>query len=463
MEKYFKLKAHGTNVRTELIAGLTTFFAMAYILAVNPMMLAKTGLPEGAVFLATVITSAAGTLFMGLFANVPYALAPGMGLNAMFTYTIVLASGYTAYEALGMVFICGVINILVTVTKLRKQIIKAIPLSLQHAIGGGIGIFIAYIGLLNVGILNFSSGVPAFTAFNNPIILVFLFGLILTLILMLLKVKGAILIGIVVSTVIAVPVLKIDLSVIFGSFSGYTDHIGGNFSSLGGVFAKALTEGIPSLLSKPTHYLYILASIFAFSLSDTFDTIGTFIGTGRRTGIFSLEDEKSLETGSGFSSKMDRALFADSIATSIGALFGTSNVTTYVESSAGIEAGGRTGLTAVTVAVLFLLSILLSPIITVIPAAATSPALVVVGILMIASFADIQWADLEEAIPAFFAGVMIALAYSISDGLGCGFIFYVIVKIAKKKTADLNPILIIATLMFILSFVIRALQAAKLL
>ncbi len=460
MEKFFKLKENNTTVRTEIIAGLTTFFTMAYILAVNPNMLSQgdTILPWGAVFLATAITSAVGTLFMGLFANVPYALAPGMGLNAFFTFSIVLGRGFTPYEALGMVFICGVINILITVTNVRKLIVKSIPESLQHAIGGGIGIFIAYIGLLNVSSITFASGVPAFVEFNSPTVLLFFFGLILMIILMVKKVKAAILIGIVVTTLVAIPFGILNLSTIdWGAHS-----LSSSFTQFGGVFGKGLSEGIPGLFSDPSRYLFVFSAIFAFSLSDTFDTIGTFIGTGRRSGIFSAEDEKALESNSGFSSKMDRALFADSIATSVGAILGTSNVTTFVESSSGIEAGGRTGLTSVVVAILFLLSIFISPLIAVIPSGATAPALVVVGILMISSFADIQWTDLEVAIPAFFAATVTALAYSISDGLAFGFIFYTILKLVLGKRKDLNPIIIGATLLFVLKYVITALQASGL-
>lgn len=464
MERFFKLRENNTTVKTEIIAGVTTFFTMAYILVVNPGMLSQTGLSWGAVFLATAITSALGTLFMGLFANVPYALAPGMGLNAFFTYSIVFGKGFTPYEALGMVFICGIINILITVTKVRKLIVKSIPLSLQHAIGGGIGIFIAYIGLLNVSAISFSgtlvdgvitSPVPALADISNPAVILFYVGLILTLVLMVKKVKYSILIGIIAITVLAIPAGVIDI----GSINWGANSLTSSFADFGDLFGKAVTEGIPGLFKDPKEYLFVFSAIFAFSLSDTFDTIGTFIGTGRRTGIFSDDDEKALEHSSGFSSKMDKALFADSIATSVGAILGTSNVTTYVESSAGIEAGGRTGLTSVIVALLFLLSIFILPIISIIPSAATSPALVVVGILMIASFADIDWTDLETSIPAFFAGTITAIAYNISDGLAFGFIFYTIIKITTGKSKDLNPIIIGATVLFILKYVITALQS----
>lgn len=452
MEKFFKLKEHGTSVSTEVVAGITTFFAMAYIIFVNPGMLSQTGMPAGAVFLATIIASVAGTLVMGLFANVPYAQAPGMGLNAFFTYTVCFGLGFTWQEALMMVFICGVINVIITVTKIRKLIIKAIPESLQHAIGGGIGIFVAYIGLLNIGMVNFESGVPALSNFDNKGLILALVGIVITFILLILKVKGAIIIGIAATTVLGIPLKVVDLSTL-GATAGLAD----SFKDLGTTFGAAFgSEGLGSLFSDASRIPLVIMTIFAFSLSDTFDTIGTFIGTGRKSGIFDEADEKALEEGTGFKSKMDKALFADSIATSIGAIVGTSNTTTYVESAAGIGAGGRTGLTSVVTAVLFLLSIFLAPIVGIVPTQATAPALIAVGIMMISSFKEIKWDELEEAIPAFFAAIFMALCYSISYGIAGGFIFYVIVKIVKGKAKDINPVLWVATALFIANFVILA-------
>lgn len=470
MDKFFKLKENGTTVGTEIVAGLTTFFAMSYIIFVNPGMLSQTGIPWGAVFLATIIASVIGTLVMGLFANVPYAQAPGMGLNAFFTYTVVFAMGFNWKQALAMVFICGIINILITVTRLRKAIIKSIPVSLQNAIGGGIGIFIAYIGVKSAGLLSFtsdpgtytllesgtvianSSAVPALVALNNPTVLLAIIGLFLTIILLLLNVKGAILLGIIGTTVIGIPMGLVDVSQI-----GATTGVGEAFRELGTVFGAALgREGLFSLFNDPAKIPLVLMTIFAFSLSDTFDTIGTFIGTGRRSGIFSAEDEKMMHSSSGFKSKMDRALFADAIATSIGALFGTSNTTTYVESAAGISAGGRTGLTSVVTALLFAACIFLAPVAGLVPAAATAPALIVVGILMLSSFKEIKWSELEEAIPAFFAGIFMAFCYSISYGIATGFIFYLLVKICKREFKEVHPILLVSTLLFILNFIIQA-------
>lgn len=475
MEKFFKLKENGTNVSTELMAGITTFFAMAYIIFVNPSMLTLSGTPDnpmpaGAVFLATIIASAIGTLVMGLFANVPYAQAPGMGLNAFFTFTVCGALGFTWQQALAMVFICGLINITITVTKVRKLIIKAIPESIQNAIGGGIGVFIAYIGIKNAGLINFtsdpgtyvaldggtvvanSSAVPALVAFNKPGVLLALIGLAIMVILLILNVRGAIIIGIVATTILGIPMGVVDLSSV-----NTTAGLGESFAQLGQTFGVAFGDkGLISLFSDSSKIPLVLITIFAFSLSDTFDTIGTFIGTGRRTGIFSSEDQKALESGSGFKSKMDKALFADSIATSIGAIFGTSNTTTYVESAAGIGAGGRTGLTAVVTAVLFILSMFLAPIIGVVPTQATAPALIVVGVMMLSSFTEIKWGDLEEAVPAFFASIFMGLCYSISYGIAAGFIFYCIVKTCKGKAKEIHPILWICTGLFVINFIILA-------
>ena len=459
MEKFFKLKQYGTNVRTEIIAGFTTFFTLAYILIVNPSVLGNTGLDKGALFLATIFASAIGTLVMGLFANVPYALAPGMGLNAFFTFVVVFGLGFTPFEALGMVFICGVINILITVTRVRKHIVKSIPLSLQHAIGGGIGLFIAFIGLNDAKMLllspfsEFGTGYTELLAFKQPYQVLFIIGLVLAIILMVKKVKGAMLLSIVLTTLIGIPMGVVNLS----SASIDMGSIGAAFTALGQIFGKGVTEGIPSLFADASRLPTVLTTIFAFSLSDTFDTIGTFIGTGRRSGIFSEEDERALENGKGFSSRMDKALFADSIATSVGAFLGTSNTTTYVESAAGIEEGGRTGLTAVTVAVLFLLSIVAAPFVGLVPASATGPILVIVGILMASSFADINWSNFAEAVPAFFAAVFMAFTYNISTGIGLAFISYALIKVVTGKTKEIHPILGVAALLFLLNFVLAAL------
>lgn len=476
MEKFFKLKENKTTVSTEVMAGVTTFFAMSYILFVNPSILSASGMPFQAVFLATIIASVIGTLVMGLFANVPYAQAPGMGLNAFFTFTVVFGLGYSWQQALAMVFICGVINILITITKIRKLIIHAIPESMQHAIGGGIGIFVAYVGLKNANLLSFSADtaavtgstvdgdtivsasfnggiVPALANFNNAPVILAIIGLVLTTLLVVKNVRGAIIIGILGTTIIGILMGVVDLSTI--DWQG--NSLGSSINELGTTFGAAFgPEGMGSLFSDSAKIPQVIMTIIAFSLSDTFDTIGTFIGTGRRTGIFSQKDEEALEDSKGFNTKMDKALFADAIATSIGAIFGTSNTTTYVESAAGIGAGGRTGLTSVVVAALFAISSFFSPLISVVPAQATAPALILVGVMMLASFADINWSDLEEAVPAFFASIFMGLCYSISYGIAAGFIFYAIVKVVKGKFRKVSPILWVVNILFILNFIILA-------
>ena len=414
MEKFFKLKENGTTVGREIIAGLTTFFAMAYIIVVNPTLLSESGMEWGAVFLATIIASIIGTLVMGLVANVPYAQAPGMGLNAFFVYTVCFGLGFTWQQALSMVFICGLINIIITVTKLRKFIIKSIPRSLQNAIGGGIGIFVAYLGLLNVGIINFGSGVPALSTLNQPTFWLFLIGLALTIVLLVCNVKGAILIGIVVTALLGIPM---GVTVTSNTVS-FTEACAALPTTFGAIFTSA---GLPSLFTDMAKLPLVLVTIFSFSVSDTFDTIGTFIGTGRRTGIFSDEDEKTME------------------------------------SAAGIGAGGRTGLTSVIVALCFALSAFLATFVSAIPFAATAPALVVVGVMMMSAFKEIKWDDFNEAVPAFFAGVFMALCYSISYGIAAGFIFYCIVKICKGKAKEIHPILWVVTALFILNFILLAL------
>jgi AGZA family xanthine/uracil permease-like MFS transporter len=480
MDKFFGIKERGSTVRTEVLAGLTTFFTMAYIMFVNPTILSASGMNWNGVFVATILATAVGTLIMGLVAKVPYAVAPGMGLNAFFTYTVCMALQFSWQEALAMVFICGIINIIITVTKLRKAIIKSIPRSLQLAIGGGIGLFIAYIGVKNAGFIKFTtdvvitpntftvpldggatlvpgyeaaaSAVPALVQMNTAGPLLALIGLAIIVVLLLLKVRGALLIGIIATTLIGIPMgvtmlpeKLFDLS----KLSGFSEV---SFAFFGDV-------GLGSLFSKGAAMIpIVLITVFAFSLSDTFDTIGTFIGTGRKTGIFDEEDEKSLAEPKGFKSRMDKALFADATATSIGALFGTSNTTTYIESASGIGVGGRTGFTSVVVAVLFLLCLPLVALFGMVPAQATAPVLIIVGVMMAESFAGINWKELDEAIPAFFTVAIMTFAYNISYGIAAGFIFYCIAKICKKQFKEIHPILLGATLLFLLNFLLLALN-----
>lgn len=462
MEKFFKLSENNTTVKTEIFAGLTTYLTMAYILFVNPIILSQAGMDKGAVFMATIIAAAIGTFIMGFVANVPFAQAPGMGLNAFFTFTVVLGFGFTWEQALAMVFICGIINILITVTKIRKMIIKAIPLSLQYAISAGIGLFITYIGLKQAHFLSFtgekmnavgSAGdstfyadiLPSLTNFKDPVAIVALIGVIITIVLMLKKVNAAILIGIVATTVVA---LFMNVTSLPQSFSFSIPDISPTLFALdfSGLFADS------------SKAFLVFTTIFAFSLSDTFDTIGTFLGTGRKAGIFDKKDEEMFENGNNFDSKLEKALFADATATSIGALLGTSNTTTYVESAAGIAQGGKTGLTSITVGVLFLLSVFIAPLVGIVPAAATAPALIVVGILMMESVGKIVWDDLEIAIPAFFTIVFMPLSYGISNGIAIGFFFYCLTKLVKGKAKEVHPIMYIVTLLFVINFFINAMM-----
>lgn len=449
IDRYFGITQSGSSVKTEIVAGLTTFFSMAYILFVNPNILSQAGMEWGAVFLATVISSIVATLIMAFGANVPYAQAPGMGLNAFFTYTVCFGLGFTWQQALAMVFICGIINILITVTNVRKYIIQAIPGSLQSAIGGGIGLFVAYIGLLNVGFIDFSAGIPELATLNQPELWVFLIGLVITAVLMLTNVRGGMLIAIIVTTLIGIPfgVTKMGNSV---SLAEAWEALPTTFLA---IFRK---EGIVSLFSEPAKLPLVLITIFAFSITDTFDTLGTFIGTGRSSGIFTEEDEKNMDSGTGIKSHLDKALLADAVASSIGALFGTSNTTTFVESAAGIGVGGRTGFTSVVVSICFALSAFLATFVSAVPSAATAPVLIMVGIMMISAFNDINWSDLDEAVPAFFASIFMALCYSISYGIAFGFITYCLVRICRGKIREIHPILWACVVLFILNFILLA-------
>ena len=453
MSDFFCLAEKNTSVKTEVVAGFTTFFTMAYIIFVNPNMLSETGMSWHGVFVATCLAAAVGTLVMALFANVPYAIAPGMGLNALFTYTICMAGGFVWQEALAMVFICGLINIIITVTKLRKSIVKSIPEGLQNAIGGGIGLFIAYLGMNNAGLVSFTGAYPSVTPgmqpFNAPHLVLAVIGLLIIVVLMVMKVKGAILIGIIATTVIGIPmgVTALPATIFSGSetMEGFREVA---FSFFG-------SPGLGSLFSDPAKIPFVIVTIFSMSLSDTFDSIGTFIGTGRKSHIFDEEDEKALESV-GFKSRLDKALVADCVATSIGACLGTSNATTFVESSAGIAAGGRTGLTSLVTAALFILCLPFSGLIGMVPSAATSPALIVVGILMVEPFADISWKNLEDAVPAFFTVAIMSFTYGITNGIAAGFIMYCLTKICTKKAREIHPIIAVASVLFIIDFILKA-------
>ena len=468
MEKFFKLKEHGTDVRTEVTAGLTTFFAMSYILFVNPSILSHAGMPAQGVFLATIIGAVVGTLMMAFYANLPYAQAPGMGLNAFFTYTVVFSLGYSWQEALAMVFICGLISLVITVTKVRKLIIESIPAALKSAISAGIGIFLAYVGIKNAGFLKFSidagtytvagtgadkglasitanaSATPGLVAFNNPGVILALIGLAISIFFIVKGIRGGVILSIAATTVVGILIGVVDL----GSVNWAATNLSASINDLKEIFGVALgSQGLGSLFSDASRIPGVLMAILAFSLTDIFDTIGTLVGTGEKVGIIA-------STGESKESKaLDRALYSDLLGTTLGAIAGTSNVTTYVESAAGIGAGGRTGLTALTVAVLFAISSFFSPLVSIVPTQATAPILIIVGVMMLSNLKNVKWDDLGEAVPAFFTSIFMGFSYSITYGIAAGFITYTLVKIVKGQVKEVHAVMWVLDFLFILNFV----------
>lgn len=452
LEKIFKLKENKTTVLTEFIAGLTTFMAMAYVIFINPAILSNTGMDYNAVYVATIIASMIGTIFLGVVANVPYVQSAGLGLNALFTYTICGTMGFTWQQALAMVFICGVINVLITVTSIRKRIIKAIPEFMQEAITVGIGLFIAYIGIKSAGLIEFSVSavnngialagdtVPQLALFNNKEVILALIGIVLTGILVSKKVKNSYLISIIATTII-------------GIFMGVTTLPDfSNYSAIPSLEPTFLKLDFKGLFTAEAGIVVVIMTIFTLVISDLFDTIGTFIGTGKKSGIFKLDENGNMPKN------LEKALACDSSTTILGALLGTSNVTTYVESSVGIEAGGRTGLTAVFAALCFGLSLFLSPIVACVPMAAIAPILIFVGLSMLENIVKINWKDIIIAIPAFFIIIMMPLSYSITTGIQFGFIMYAIVSLVNKKGKEVSPIIYILSLLFIFSFIYNAIS-----
>ena len=434
MEKLFQLKKHNTNVRTEVIGGLTTFFAMAYIIFVNPNFLSQTGMDHTAVMLATCISAAIGCFLTAFMANVPFAQAPGMGLNAFFTYTICFGMGYTWQQGLAIVFISGLIFLAISVSPIRKQIIDSIPAPLKAAISAGIGLFICLVGLLNAGIVTAGNNLLDLSSITSGAPLLALIGLIITGILMAWKVKGALFIGILVTTVIGIPMGVTNLSNVSISFEGIS--IAPTFFKLS--FVGLLANGI----------LPLLTAVVTFAMCDCFDTVGTLIGTAGSAGM--LDEKGNLPRG-------DKALIADAVATCTGALMGTSTVTTFVESSTGISEGARTGLSSVVVGILFLLGCVLAPIAGIIPSAATAPALIIVGMFMIGNVAKIDWSDVEVALPCFLTIAMMPFAYSISDGIGFGFISYTLIKMARGKFKEVPVLLYILSALFVVMYILAAL------
>lgn len=439
LEKLFHLKENKTSVRTELIAGLTTFLAMAYILGVNPSVLGDAGMDVSSVFLATALSAAVASVIMGLLANYPVALAAGMGVNALFAYTVCGQMGYSWSAALAGVFISGVIFILISVTGVRKMIINAIPVQMKLAIGAGIGFFIAFVGLKNAGIVvaNESTFV-AIGNFSDPTVLLALFGILITLLLVIRKVPAAVFVGMVITALI-------------GIVAGTVFHIEGMPSLPDGSFittnfhmegAGAFMNGFGELFADPAKSLVM---IFSFLFVDFFDTAGTLVAIGSKIGLVNPQ--------TGELKNAERALLADAIGTVFGAAVGTSTVTSFVESSSGVGVGGRTGLTAVTTGVLFLLSILISPLIlSAVTNAVTAPALVVVGVMMAQQLKSIDWEDMMIAAAAFVTIIVMVLGYSISNGIAFGFIVYTIGMIGAGKTKDIHPTVWVLDVIFLIYF-----------
>ena len=450
VEKIFKLKEHGTNVKTEVAAGITTFMTMAYILAVNPNVLSSTGMDSTAVLLATCLASFIGTLCMAFMANLPFALSAGMGLNAYMAYTVCGNLGYSWQVALLAVFIEGIIFIVLSLTKVREAIFDAIPLPLKRAVSVGIGLFIAFIGLQNAGLAVDSATLVTLTDFTENFstagicALLAVIGLLIMSVLYIKKVKGAILIGIVVTWILGiiceltglyVPNAETEFFTLIPSFH-MTD-----FSKLGDTFGQCFNVDFDAV-----GIFNFIVVIFSFLFVDLFDTLGTLIGVSTKAGL--LDKEGKLPG-------IRPALMADAVATTAGAVLGTSTTTTFVESSAGTAAGGRTGLTALTTAVLFLLSMFLAPIFIAIPAFATAPALILVGFLMFSTVSEIKVDEKNyaSAIPAYLCVIAMPLFYSISEGIAIGVISYVIINLACGKRKEINPIMYVLAVMFVLKYI----------
>lgn len=454
LEKAFHLSENHTDVKTEVIAGITTFMTMAYILAVNPNILSATGMDRGAVFTATALASLVATLLMAAFANYPFVLAPGMGLNAYFAYTVVLQMGYTWQMALAAVFVEGIIFIALSLTNVREAIFNAIPMNLKHAVSAGIGLFIAFIGLQNakivvesatlVSVFSFKGSLKAGT-FNSVgiTVLLALIGVLITGILVVKNVKGNILWGILITWILGIICEVTGLyqpNAELGMFSVLPDFTSGfGIQSMAPTFFKMDFSGILSL-----NFVTIM---FAFLFVDMFDTLGTLIGVASKADM--LDKDGKLP-------KIRGALLSDAIGTSLGAVFGTSTTTTFVESASGVAEGGRTGLTSVVAAIFFGLSLFLSPIFLAIPSFATSPALIIVGFLMISSMLKIDFTDFTEAIPSYIAIIAMPFMYSISEGIAMGVISYVVINVAtgRAKEKKISHLMYVLAVLFVLKYVL---------
>lgn len=449
MERFFKLKENNTTVRTEVLAGITTFMTMAYILAVNPSMLAAAGIDPTAGLIATCLASFVGTMCMALMANYPFALAPGMGLNVYFAYTVCIGMGYDWRVALAAVAVEGVIFIILSLTNVREAIFNAIPSTLKKGVSAGIGLFIAFIGLQGAKIVvNNDSTLVSYVNFRANFhtegicAILALIGLFITIILYAKGIKASILIGIVATWVLGMLAQATGLYVVTpdaGFYSLYPSFGITDFSKFGETFGQVFKADFSGV--SIANFIVVL---FAFLFVDMFDTIGTLVGVATKAKM--LDENEKLP-------RIKQALLADAIATLVGAIFGTSTTTTYVESSAGVGAGAKTGLASVVTGLLFLLAIFFAPVFTAIPGFATAPALIFVGFLMVTAVADIKFDDLTEAVPAYLCLIAMPLMYSISEGIAIGVISYVIINLCCGKAKKITPLMYILTILFIAKYI----------
>ncbi len=429
LEKFFSLEKNKTTVKTEILAGVTTFMTMAYILAVNPDILSATGMDKNALYTATALSALIATLVMALVARLPFALAPGMGLNAFFAFTVVLGMGYSWQFALTAVFLEGIIFLILTLFNIRELIIDAIPFTMKHAVSAGIGLFIAFIGLQNAGIIvKNDATLVGLGNMGSPTVLIAIGGIVLTAVLLARNVKGALLIGIFTATVTGLPF-------------GVTKMPGGTLidlpPSLSPIFFKFKFEHILTF--------DMLIVLFTFLFVDMFDTVGTLVGVSSKAGMLDKNGKVP---------RVKQALMADSIGTFIGAILGTSTVTTYVESASGVAEGGRTGLTSLTTATLFLVALFFAPLFTMVPPAATAPALILVGFFMMSPVLQIDFNNYTESIPAFITIIFMPLTYSIAEGIVFGMLSYVLLKVLTGKFKDISVVMVILSILFILKFFI---------
>jgi AGZA family xanthine/uracil permease-like MFS transporter len=428
LDKFFKITEKNSTLKTEIIAGITTFMTMVYILAVNPSILSDAGMDKDAVFTATALSALIATLVMALVAKLPFALAPGMGLNAFFAYTVVLGMGYTWEFALTAVFLEGIIFLILTAFNIRELIVNSIPLNLKHAISVGIGLFIAFIGLQSTGlIVDNPATLVSLGSMKNPGVLIGLTGVVVTGVLLAKKVKGALLIGILASTILGV---FVGVTVVPDDFQMVSLP-----PSIEPIFFKFDFSQILSF--------DMLIVLFTFLFVDMFDTVGTLVGVASTADMLDKDGKVP---------RVKQALFADSIGTTVGAVLGTSTVTTYVESAAGVAEGGKTGMTALTVAVMFGLALFFAPLFMIIPPEATASALIIVGLFMISPIMKIDLNDLTEAIPAFLTIIMMPLTYSIAQGIVFGMLSYVILKVLTGRHKEIKPIMYIIAVLFIIKF-----------